>query len=225
MSVPESPINTRKCVLLGAGGHAKVVVDALRSQGIKIDGVVDPELAKASSFWRGLRVLGNDDWLIAQEPKEFILVNGVGSLPGNSLRQRLFERFKSAGFEFLSVIHSSTTIGSDVTLGEGSHIMAGVVLQADSCIGSNTIINTGATVDHDCQIGKSVHIAPGVNVSGDVVIEDDVHVGTGSSVIQGVTIGKCSIVGAGAVVVQSVPPASKVIGTKPTVTAIDDGSR
>lgn len=225
MSAPEAQGDTRKYVLLGAGGHAKVVVDALKSQGIKLDGVVDPELSKAHSFWRHLSVLGNDDWLIAQEAKEFILVNGLGSLPGNSLRQRLFERFKLAGFEFLSVIHASTTIGSDVTLGEGSQIMAGAILQADSSIGSNTIINTGSTIDHDCRIGKNVHIAPGVTVSGDVVIDDNVHVGTGASVIQGVRIGKYSIVGAGAVVVQSVPPVSRLIGAKPTLTAIDGGSR
>ena len=225
LSVLEPHANSRKCVLLGAGGHAKVVVDALKSRDLKIDGVVAPELANDHSFWRGLKVLGDDDWLIGQEPKEFILLNGVGGLPGNCLRQSLFDRFKSAGFEFQTVIHPNTTIGSEVTLGEGSQIMAGVVLQVGSHIGDNTIINTGATVDHDCQIGKSVHIAPGVNVSGEVVIEDEVHLGTGASVIQGVTIGMRSIVGAGTVVVQSLPMASKVVGPKPRLTVIGGRSQ
>jgi len=215
----------RLCILLGSGGHAKVVVDALGSQGVNVDGVVDPGLEKVNSSWRGIKVVGNDDWLLAQNPDDFILVNGIGSLPGKSQRQLIYDRYKSAGFGFLSIVHRSTTIGSEVVLGEGSQIMAGVVIQANSTIGNNTIVNTGATIDHDCVVGNNVHIAPGVNVSGNVFIEDDVHLGTGSSVIQGVTIGKRSIVAAGTVAFKALPPASKLIGAKPRLTAIEDAAR
>lgn len=214
----------RLCILLRLGGHAKVVLDALGSRGVNVDGVVDRGFGQANFPRRGIKVLGNDNWLIAQDPGNFILVNGIGSFLGESQRQLIYDRYKAAGFRFLSIVHRSTTIGSNVAFGEGGQIMAGVVIQADSTFGNNTIVNTGATVDHDCEVGSNVHIAPGVNVSGNVVIEDDVLLGTGSSVIQGVTIGKCSIVTADTVVFQSVPPASKLIGAKARRTPIENGA-
>ena len=215
MSVDSQIGDRQKVVLLGAGGHAKVVLDALRAQGIRVDGVVDPELAKTETVWRALPVLGSDSDFLELDPKDFVLVNGVGSLPGNNLRQKLFEKFKSAGFDFLSVVHTSTFIGSGVMLGEGVQIMAGSIIQPDCQVGKNSIVNTGAIVDHDCMIGENVHIAPGVTISGNAVIEDGVHIGTGASVIQGVIIGRGTVIGAGTVVVKSVPEYSKLIGIKP----------
>ena len=215
LSVDSQIGDRQKVVLLGAGGHAKVVLDALRAQGIRVDGVVDPELAKTESVWRALPVLGSDADLLKLDPTDFLVANGVGSLPGNYLRQKLFKKFKSAGFNFLSVVHPSTFIGSGVVLGEGVQIMAGSIIQPDCQVGNNSIVNTGATLDHDCMIGEDVHIAPGVTVSGNVLIEDGVHIGTGASIIQGVTIGRETVIGAGTVVVKSVPEYSKLIGIKP----------
>lgn len=201
--------------MLGAGGHAKVLLDTLLSAGSGIKGVVDPVLAGKDTRWRGISVIGNDDDVLKLNPDQVILVNGTGSLPLSSLRQRLFCRFREAGFQFLSVIHPSALIGAGVKLDEGVQIMAGAIIQADTTIGSNSIINTGALVDHDCVIGRDVHIAPGVVVSGGVTIGEGAHVGTGSSIIQGVSIGAGAIVGAGTVVVKDVPERHKLLGQAP----------
>lgn len=205
----------RDVILLGAGGHAKVLLDALKLTGVQVKGVVDPALAGTSKLWRGIPVIGNDDDLLKLKPDHVVLINGTGSLPYSSLRQRLFHRFTESGFQFMSVIHPSALIGAGVALGEGAQIMAGVIIQADTTIGNNSIINTGALVDHDCVIGRDVHLAPGVVVSGGVCIGDGAHIGTGSSIIQGVSIGAGAIVGAGTVVVKDVPERHKLLGQAP----------
>lgn len=205
----------RDVILLGAGGHAKVLLDALLLAGIGVKGIVDPVLAGTSALWRGIPVIGNDDDLLRLNPDQLILVNGTGSLPANSLRQRLYSRFTKAGFQFMNVVHPSTLIGCGVELGEGVQIMAGAIVQADTTIGNNSIINTGALLDHDCAIGSNVHVAPGVVVSGGVAIGEGTHIGTGSSIVQGISIGKGAIVGAGTVVVKDVPDRHKLLGQAP----------
>jgi UDP-perosamine 4-acetyltransferase len=205
----------RYVMLLGAGGHAKVLLDAVLRAGIGVQGVVDPVLAGKNTAWRGIPVIGNDDDLLKFDPDQVILVNGIGSLPNNSLRQRLFSRFTEAGFQFMNVIHPFALIGSGVELGVGVQIMAGAIVQADTVIGNNSIINTGALVDHDCVIGRDVHLAPGVVVSGGVTIGEGAHIGTGASIIQGVSVGAGVIIGAGAVVVKDVPERHKLLGHAP----------
>jgi UDP-perosamine 4-acetyltransferase len=207
-----------KIILVGAGGHAKVVLDTLRAAGFEVTGVVDPAFVGATSFWRKLPVLGGDEDLLDLEPNEIELVNGLGSLPGEVLRRQIFQKFKLAGYTFRSFSHPSAIIGSGVDLQEGAQLMAGTIVQADSVIGRNSIVNTGARIDHDCQIGSNVHIAPGAVISGGVCIGDGTHIGTGASVIQGITLGKDVVVGAGTVVVRNVPDNAVVIGAKPRIT-------
>lgn len=205
----------RDVILLGAGGHAKVLLDVLASAGIGVKGIVDPVLAGRNELWRSISVIGSDDDLLKLNPDQVILVNGMGSLPSSSLRHRLYSRFKEAGFQFMNVVHPSTMIGSGVKMGEGVQLMAGAIVQADTYIGNNSIINTGALLDHDCAIGSNVHIAPGAVVSGGVTIGEGAHIGTGSSIIQGISIGAGAVVGAGTVVVRDVPDRHKLLGQAP----------
>jgi sugar O-acyltransferase (sialic acid O-acetyltransferase NeuD family) len=207
-----SIINDRRVVLLGAGGHAKVLLDTLTHAGVQVEGVVDPLLAKNDAYWRSLPVIGNDDDLLKMNPSEIVLVNGVGNLPGKSLRQKLFRTYKAAGFNFLSVVHSSSLIGTGVNLGEGVQLMAGTIVQADCSIGDNSIVNTGASIDHDCCIGDHVHVAPGATLSGNVSIGKSSHIGTGATIIQDINIGRDSVVGAGSVVLKNVPDGVTVYG-------------
>lgn len=206
-----------KIILLGAGGHAKVVLDAVRAAGIEVTGVVGPSLTGSNDHWRGLPVLGSDQDLLKLPPDGIELINGIGSVPGQALRTEICRKFILAGFEFRSVIHPSAIIGSDVKLMEGAQLMAGTVIQADSSVGANTIVNTGARIDHDCKIGSDVHIAPGAVISGGVQVGAGGHIGTGASIIQGVILGNNVLVGAGAVVVSDVPDNAKVIGASPRV--------
>jgi len=199
-------------IILGAGGHAKVLVDALLASSSVIAGVVTPDSALAGTFLLGVPVLGGDDFVDKYGPAEVNLVNGLGSIGLPVKRQSLFLRFKSMGYKFATVIHPSAILASDVELGEGTQVMAGAVIQAGSCIGSNAIINTRASVDHDCTIGDHVHIAPGVTLSGGVTVCEASHIGTGATVIQGICIGAESLIGAGTLVLKDVQRSTTVVG-------------
>lgn len=199
-------------IILGAGGHAKVLIDALLSASAVIAGIVAPDLTLAGTNILGVPVLGGDDVVNEYPPSEIQLVNGLGSvgLPVN--RQQLFEKFKGMGYKFATVIHPSAVIASGVILGEGAQVMAGVVIQPGSHIGINSIINTRASVDHDCTIGDHVHIAPGVTMSGGVTVGTCSHIGTGATVIQGLSIGNGCLVAAGAVVTKYIADGTMVRG-------------
>lgn len=199
-------------LIVGGGGHAKVLIEALRLRSVPILGILDADSAKIGREIFGIRVLGNDDIVSGYAPEALELVNAIGSIHLPKGRKKVFETFKRKGFTFTTVVHPSAVLASDVVLGEGAQIMAGAVIQPCTRIGRNTIVNTRASVDHDCLIGDHVHISPGVTLSGDVRVEDCVHIGTGATVIQGVTIGKNSLVGAGAVVVRNIPEEAQVTG-------------
>ncbi|HUJ19462.1 MAG TPA: acetyltransferase [Nitrospirota bacterium] len=203
---------TQPVIILGAGGHAKVLIDTLLRMGVQLSGITDPDHAKHGSSVLGVRVLGGDEVLLSNGPEMVRLANGVGSIGESAGRRRLFERFKARGYGFMNVVHPSAVIGAEVLLSEGVQVMAGVVIQSGTTIGRNTIINTRASVDHDCSIGDHVHIAPGVTLSGGVSVEEGSHIGTGATVVQGIRIGRNSIVGAGSVVLTDVPEGVTVWG-------------
>ncbi|MGM4906786.1 acetyltransferase [Tardiphaga sp. 866_E4_N2_1] len=198
-------------IILGAGGHARVLIDALQMTGCRIVGIIDPAFAVGSSGPAGLPILGGNEALDGYSPNDVELVNGIGSIGSLALRDTVYRRGKEAGFRFAQVVHRSAVIGGATDIGEGVQIMAGCVIQYGSSIGANSIINTRASVDHDCQIGQSVHVAPGVTLSGGVRIGDRAHIGTGAAVIQGVSIGSDSLVGAGAAVYRDIPAAGRLI--------------
>ncbi len=199
-------------IILGAGGHAKVLIDTLLLRTVEITGIVDPDLDKHGTSILGIPVIGNDQVVHKHGPGAVMLVNGVGSVKQPALRKHLFDTFKARGFSFASVLHPSAVIAVGVLLAEGVQVMAGSVIQPGCVIGRNTIINTRASVDHDCTISDHVHVAPGVTLSGNVAVMEGVHIGAGATVLQGVRIGRNSIIGAGAVVLQDVPEAVLVFG-------------
>jgi sugar O-acyltransferase (sialic acid O-acetyltransferase NeuD family) len=196
-------------IVLGGGGHAKVLIESLQLLGRNVIGFTDLD---ARPPILGVPCLGEDLKILSYSPEEILLVNGLGSTADNAKRKQIYQAFTRKGYRFASIIHPSAIISPNVELGEGVQVMAGVVIQAGTSIGNNTIINTRASVDHDTKIGEHVHIAPGVVLSGGITIQDEAHLGTGAVVIQGLTIGKRSIVGAGAVVIKDVLEGTKVAG-------------
>jgi UDP-perosamine 4-acetyltransferase len=197
-------------IILGAGGHAKVLIDLARLVSMKILGITDP--ATGIKELMDVPVLGGDEILDKFSPDEVVLINAVGSAGRPDQRKKVFEKFKSRGYTFPVMIHPSAVIAEGVSLSEGVQVMAGVVIQTSVMIGENTLINTRSSIDHDSIVGKHVHLAPGVTLSGNVGIGDNVHVGTGSSVIQGIKIGSDSVIGAGSVVVHDVVTGTTVTG-------------
>ena len=199
-------------IILGAGGHAKVLIDILLLNSIKILFATDPDPLKMDQAILEIPIMGGDDEVMKYPFESVHLVNGVGSICVSPLRRQLFERCKSLGYQFSNVIHSSAIVSSVVVMNEGTQIMAGVVVQAGCFIGRNTIINTHATVDHDCHIGDHTHIAPGVTLSGGVKIGENSHIGAGATVLQGIEIGRDCLVAAGAVVIRDIPDGAIMAG-------------
>jgi len=196
-------------ILLGAGGHAKVLLDALLKMNKKVIGIVDKQTTKTLL---NLPILGTDEKIEQFAPNSVQLVNGIGSIANTEKRTQIYNKFIKQGYKFANVIHPSVILANEIRLGQGIQIMAGAVIQVGSDIGDNSIINTQASIDHDCVIGKHVHIAPGVLLSGEVKIGDGSHIGTGTTIIQGIKIGTNALVGAGSVVVKNVANNKKVMG-------------
>ena len=191
-------------IIIGAGGHGKVLLDILLNTGIQVIGFLDNDAALRGKEIFGIPILGKDEEIVRYQSDEVKLVNGIGSVGVATLRRNVYEKFKAQGFHFRQVIHPSAVISRRAVLEEGVQVMAGAVINIGSWIGEDTIINTRASVDHDCQIGRHVHIAPGTTLSGGVYVGDETLIGTGSSVIQGIRIGEGSLVGAGSVVIHDV---------------------
>lgn len=202
----------RPILIIGSGGHAKVLVATLRLVQREILGITEADLCKFGGMVSGIPIIGNDEAIFQYKPNEIELVNGIGSVGQLKKRMEVFQSFKRQNYFFTSVIHPSAIVVDDVRLGEGVQIMAGTILQAGCSICDNVILNTGAIIDHDCEIGAHTHIAPGAVLSGAVKIGETVHIGTGAVIIQGIKIGSESIVGAGAVVISDIPAQKKAIG-------------
>lgn len=190
----------KKIIIIGGGGHARVLRDILGLQNVAILGFM--ELKETEGM--GVKYLGHDSMIKRYPPGSVILVNGIGSIKPPYERREVYERFKRLGYAFLSVVHPKAIVASKVKLGEGVQIMGGVVINTGTVIKDNVIVNTSSSVDHDCSIGAHTHIAPGVTLSGDVTIGECCHVGTGAKIIQGVTVEDEAFIIAGAVIIQTV---------------------
>ncbi|MGY2398102.1 acetyltransferase [Pseudomonas sp. SDO5271_S396] len=206
-------VAARSAVIIGAGGHAKVLLSLLRALKMPVRGVCDPALsAMTGEMWRGVPILGGDEALQGIRPVDVLLVNGVGQLAGGTRRQALYESLVAQGYVFPSLVHPAAWVDESATLGDGVQVMAGAIVQADVRVGSNSIINTGAAIDHDCIIGRHTHVAPSAVLCGSVVTGDASFIAAGATVIQGITIGESAIVGAGVTVVRDVPAGQIVLG-------------
>ncbi|WP_114418137.1 acetyltransferase [Marinospirillum perlucidum] len=203
-------------ILLGAGGHAKVVLNLLQLIKSPLSGVIDPKLKhKGIKEWRGLPVLGEDSDVYKYPPNKVLLANGLGSLPGKNLRQTLFKQFKKSGYTFITLVHPTAIIADGVELAEGVQVMAGCILQTDVLIDENTLINTGTQLDHDCKVGKHCHLAPAVVLSGNVNVGNYCHLGPASCVVQGCHLGQGAVLGAGSTLLYDLPEGHKYLAAKP----------
>lgn len=196
-------------VLVGAGGHAKVVVEVARAQGrFGIVGVIDPRPPGTAVL--GVPVLGGDEAL----PR--LRAEGVAwafvALGGNALRQRIGGELRAMGFRLATLVHPSAVVVPSASVGEGAVLMARAVVSAEARVDDLAILNTGAVVEHDNLIGTAAHVAPLAALAGNVHVGARALVGAGSAVRPGVTIGEDAIVGAGSAVVADVPAGATVGG-------------
>jgi sugar O-acyltransferase (sialic acid O-acetyltransferase NeuD family) len=215
---------TAPLAVLGASGHAKVVVDIVERMGThRIVGVFDDDPAKWGMKVLGHQVVGGiEEFLSGWQSRCAEAVLGIGN---NRVRQSFYRRLAQAGFRAATAVHPSAAVAPDVALGEGSVVMAQAVVNPGSRIGPCAVINTSASVDHDCLLGECVFIAPGARLGGSVRIGDLSFVGIGASVIQGRTIGRNVTVGAGSVVLTDMPDDVTVVGVPAHVVGRADRHR
>jgi UDP-perosamine 4-acetyltransferase len=204
----------RPLILLGAGGHAAVLLALARAAGLQVSGVCDPALVRAGcGAWQGLPVLGDDSALDAVGPDGADLINGIGATVVGAGRRNIYGTMRARGFRFPPLVHPFSWVAPDVQLADGVQVMAGAVIQPGSTLGENSIVNTRASVDHDARIGAHVHIAPGAILCGNVTVGDGAFVAAGATVVQGITIGAAATVAAGTTVVRDLAPGHLVVGS------------
>jgi UDP-perosamine 4-acetyltransferase len=197
---------------LGAGGHAKVLLEALTGRSnLFMKGFL--ERPDSPSERLGYPVLGTDDLLPqlrSQGITHFFI--GLGSIGPLEHRLRLFEQGKAAGLLPLTIVHPRAIVSADAVLGEGTALLAGSIINPGVRLGENTVVNTGAIVEHDGEIGDQAMVSPGACLLGGVRVGPSAFIGAGAIVLQGLKIGAGALVGAGAVVTKDVPPGGRVKG-------------
>lgn len=205
--------NDLPLIIIGSGGHSRVLIDGLQMLGRTILFCTDVDSSRKGETLLGVPVKG-DDQLIAEFAQSKVqLVNGIGSIGKPSLRKTIFENWTGNGYEFAGIVHPSAIVSPTAMIEQGAQIMAGAIIQSGAVIGRNSIVNTGASIDHDCHIGPHTHIAPRVTLSGSVRVGGCTHIGTSASVIQCISIGTRCIVGAGATVLNDLSDDTVAFGT------------
>lgn len=201
-------MHTERRVVVGAGGHARVVMDALLSLQVNSTSNVfaDDDVTLHGRLMLGLPVLGTPSALV-QSGVHFHVA--VGS---NRSREMLYFRMLNAGGVTFSVVHPMACISPHASLGDASFVAANALIAPNVSIGVGAIINHSAVIDHDSVIGDFSHIAPGATLAGGVLVGRGVLVGSGANVLPGVLIGDGAVVGAGAVVNVNVPSGVRVVG-------------
>jgi sugar O-acyltransferase (sialic acid O-acetyltransferase NeuD family) len=191
-----------RLLVVGAGGHAKVVIDAAEAAGFTIAGVIGTP-ADAREIL-GHRVSHGD----AAVPADGFIV----AIGDNALRARRFAELAASGLAPVTVAHPSAIVGTGVVIGEGTFLAAGVIVNAGARIGVDTILNTGCAVDHDCVIRDHAHVGPRATLCGAVTIGEGALLGVSSCASPGISVGEWSIVGAGAAVVGDLPANTVCVG-------------
>ncbi|MEM8609712.1 MAG: acetyltransferase [Myxococcota bacterium] len=192
-----------KLVVLGAGGHAKVVIATVRAAGGEVVDVYDDDSSRWGQNLLGVAVRGPIADAVGAELPAIIAIGNNGA------RRSIAE---ALSLTWAPVCHPSAVVDTSVVVGPGAVVFAGAVIQPDTVVGEHAIVNTGSSIDHDCSVGAFVHLGPGVRLCGGVSVGEGTLLGVGSNVAPNVAIGSWATVGAGAVCVADVPGQTTVVG-------------
>jgi len=185
--------------MVGAGGHASVLMDILKQNNIIVSGVFAPNIDMRRLVFSSIPYSVNEDEILQMDRDSVFLVNGLGFLPGLNTRNKVSKKFKSNGFKFLSVVAKSVEISAYAKIGSGVQLLNGAIVQAGAIIEDDTIINTRAIVEHDCFVGQASHLAPNSTVCGGVKMGSNVFIGSNATVLPGRILKDNEIVAAGSI--------------------------
>ena len=185
--------------LYGASGHAKVVIDILKKLNIKISNIFDDNVEIKE-------LLGYEVTSFKESNSNDKMIISIGN---NKIRKNISKIINS---EFGKAIHPKSIIDPSVFVGEGSVVMAGVIINSSAKIGKHCIINTASTIDHDCNVEDFVHISPNATLCGGITVGEGTQIGAGAVIIPNVKIGKWCAIGAGSVIISDVEDGVTVVG-------------
>ncbi len=197
-----------RLLIVGAGGHAKVVIDAARAAGWNPVAALD-RIGPGGSCC-DVPVIGTEDH--AQALFDEGLRAAVVAIGDNAVRTGIGGRLMTLGFDCPAIIHPAATVSSHAVIEFGAVVMAGAVINAAARVGRFAIVNTNATVEHDCIVGEGAHVAPRAVMGGDARIGDGVLLGIGGVIKPQTTVGHHALIGAGAVVVSDIPDGAEAMG-------------
>ncbi len=214
MRSPERKPGAR--VVVGAGGHAKVVVAAMEAMGAPADAVLDDNPARWGTALLGVPIVGGLAELARWEGARAVIAIGH-----NARRKQIAEAHPSV--EWITVVHPSAIVHPSATLGEGAMVIWRAVVEPDARVGAHAIVNSGAIVCHDSVVGAYAHVSVTSVMAGNARVDEGAFLGMNAAVIGGVTVGAWSTVGAGASVVRDVPPRSVAVGVPARVIRAVEG--
>ncbi len=201
-----------KCVIIGAGGHGRVVLDILlQAKEHEVVGFIDSNSALTGRRVDGKTVFGDLEALPHWQEKLSVDA-AIIAIGDNGIRRDFAEKCQQIGLILVNAVHPSANIAPSATIGSNVVIAAGALVCAHCHIGDSVILNTGCIVDHESMIGQGTHVCPGARLAGRVIVGSDAFVGIGATVIQNLKIGHHAVVGAGAVVIREVKPMATVVG-------------
>ena len=204
--------NPNRVLILGAGGHGRVVLDILlQARQCNVVGFLDNNPAIQGRRVDGIPVYGTIDDL-EHFCRELDLAGVIIAIGDNGTRRGLARHIDATGIQLVNAIHPSATLAINATVGRNVVIAAGVVVCAHCQIGDSTILNTGCIIDHQTMIGEGTHICPGVRIAGRVKVEPGSFIGIGATIVPNITLGCECIVGAGTVVIEDVSSLCTVVG-------------
>jgi UDP-perosamine 4-acetyltransferase len=198
---------------LGAGGHAKCVIDAIRStRRFRVLAVVDTDPSRWGGRVLGVPVVGDEDELAGLRAHGAAAFVGIGAAGDTGPRARAAERLLAAGFALPAIVHRDAMLSPSATIAEGAQVLRGSIVNADAAVGAHALVNSGAIVGHDARVGRGAHVASGARLCGGAVVGAGAHVGAGAVVLEGRRVGREAVVAAGAVVHRDVPAGRTVMG-------------
>ena len=192
-------------VVVGAGGHAKVVIAAMRAMGLRVDAVLDDNPRRWGEVFQGAPVVGPIGELAGWPG-----VRAVITLGNNARRRAVAEAHP--GVDWITVVHPAALVHESAAIGPGAMVMWRAVVEPDARVGAHAIINTGAAVCHDARVGDYAHVSVTSTLAGEAVVGDGVFLGMNACVIGTARVGDWAVVGAGASVVRDVPAGATAVG-------------
>lgn len=206
-------MSQRTFIGLGAGGHARMVMEIVELLGHRTAGLVTHPDRASGVADMGTPRLGADEDLptLFAQGYQYAFV-GVGTVKASGHRERLDGVLRAVGFSVPSLIHPSAFVSNGADIADGTQVLPRAIVNTGAKVGRGTIVNSGAVVEHDCVVGAFSHIGPGAVLCASVQVGARAHVGAGATVRQGIAVGDDATVGAGAVVVRDVPAGATVVG-------------